>query len=59
MCKRIILLLLISGFLKGEKFELNPIVKSALIPGWGEKAFANLILEFFQDKNGIDSKHAE
>ena len=37
MCKRIILLLLISGFLKGENFELNPILKSALIPGWGEK----------------------
>ena len=41
MCKKIILLLLISGFLKGENFELNPILKSALIPGWGETVLDN------------------
>ena len=41
MCKRLILTLIISGVLKGESFELNPILKSALIPGWGETVLDN------------------
>ena len=41
MCKRLILTLIISGGLKGESFELNPILKSALIPGWGETVLDN------------------
>lgn len=39
--KTILTLTLCAGFLCGEKPTLNPMVKSAILPGWGEAAKHN------------------
>ena len=42
MLKKIIInLLLSSGILFGGSFKLHPMVKSAILPGWGESSMHN------------------
>ena len=41
MFKRLILTFILSSFAMGKPFELNPILKSTLIPGWGEAVLEN------------------
>ena len=41
MFKRLTLIFILSSFAMGKPFELNPILKSTLIPGWGEAVLEN------------------
>jgi len=36
MFKRLIIAFILSGVVMAKPFELNPVLKSSLIPGWGE-----------------------
>ena len=41
MFKRLIITLILSSLAMGKPFELNPVLKSSLIPGWGEAVLEN------------------
>ena len=41
MFKRLTLIFILSSFAMGKPFELNPVLKSSLIPGWGEAVLEN------------------
>ena len=41
MFKRLIITFILSSVAMGKPFELNPVLKSSLIPGWGEAVLEN------------------
>ena len=41
MFKRLIITFILSSVAMGKPFELNPVLKSTLIPGWGEAVLEN------------------
>ena len=41
MFKRLIIAFILSGVVMAKPFELNPVLKSSLIPGWGEAVLEN------------------
>ena len=42
MYKKIIILILVFiSFTKGENYQISPVVKSFIVPGWGEKVLQN------------------
>ena len=41
MFKRLIITFILSSVAMGKPFELNPVLKSSLIPGWGESVLEN------------------
>ncbi|RPH04780.1 MAG: hypothetical protein CBC06_005955 [bacterium TMED46] len=41
MFKRLIITFILSSIAVGKPFELNPVFKSSLIPGWGEAVLEN------------------
>ena len=41
MCKKLIFLIISFNIIFGQEVQLAPVLKSFLIPGWGEKALGN------------------
>ena len=41
MYKKVIAIMFCLSLSKGQEYKMSPILKSGLIPGWGEKALGN------------------